>query len=127
MGDLGPILAAIIGSAGAIIAAIIGARRLVARSRPDRGIAVAWKEQAELEKARADLLAQERDDERTARLADRQSFAEALAKERLAREGVEGRLSSTQHDLDDCARQRDDVLSELRLVKRRRPPTRPPA
>lgn len=126
MGDLGPILIAVIGSTGTIVAAIIGARRIVGRSKPDRGITVAWKEQAELEKARADLLAQERDDERSARSSDRESFAKALAEERLAREGVEAKLVDTRHDYDDCVRQRDDAFSELRLVKRPRPP-RPPA
>lgn len=119
MGELVTVIVAIIGSATTIVVALIGAKRIAGRGKPDRSTAVAWKEQAELEKARADLMAQERDDERGARRSDAESAARALAEERTLRAAIQDKLSDTQHNLDDCARQRDDAFSELRLVKRR--------
>jgi hypothetical protein len=112
------ILVAIIGSAGTIVAALIGARQLAGRRNrtSDRGMAAAWKEQAELEKARADLLDEQLEDEREARKT-------ALEHARLAEE----RLEVTRHDLDDCARQRDNAYATIRAIERRRPNRTPPA
>lgn len=107
MGDLVPIVVAIVTSIGTIGAAAFGARRLAGRNPDASRNAARWREQAELEKARAELLAEQLDDER-------ESHSTDLRK-----------LATTQHDLDDCARQRDDAYSELRAISHRRP--RPPA
>lgn len=68
----------------------------------DRSAAAEWRGEAELWQARAGLVAEERDEERS------------------KREAAERTLASTRHDLDDCTRQRDDAYSELRLIGRRR-------
>ena len=115
------ILVAIIGSAGTVIAALIGARQIAGRKARSSGgnanpIAAQWKEQAELEKARADLLAEQLVEEREGRAAD----AGVLERERQ-------RLAATQHDLDDCARQRDNAYATIRAIERRRQPRSPGA
>jgi hypothetical protein len=108
VGDLGPLVAAIITSIATLGAAAFGARRWAkVRNRGDGTMAARWRDQADLEKARADLLDEQLDDERAARMA------------------AEAKLGVTQHDLDDCARQRDNAFSELRQVNRRRIPRTP--
>jgi hypothetical protein len=107
LGDLAPIVVAIVTSIGTIGAAAFGARRIAGRNPEGARAASRWREQAELAAARADVLSDELDDERRARLE------------------AERRLGITQHDLDDCARQRDDAFSELR--SQRRLPGRPRA
>lgn len=101
--DLESILVAIITSIGTLGAAAFGARRLSRRTAEGHGGAAGnaarWREQAELEKARADLLAAERDD-----------AIGVLASERA-------RLATTQHDLDDCSRQRDNAYSRIRALE----------
>jgi chromosome segregation ATPase len=113
---LAPILAAIIASVGTIVGAVLGARRLAGHRTKgsDSTIAAGWRQQAELEKARADLLEEQRDDERDAN-------ADAAA--RIST--LEGQLNTTRHDLDDCVRQREKAFSDLRALERRRQPRMP--
>lgn len=115
-GDLVPVIVAIVTSIGTIGAAALGARRLAGRNQDGARNAARWREQAELEKARADLLAEQLDDEREARTA----VQATLAVERTSHAADVAKLATTQHDLDDCARQRDNAYSELRQVSDRR-------
>jgi hypothetical protein len=123
VGDLVPLIAAIVTSVGTIGAAALGARRLAGRASDGHRNAARWREQAELEKARADYLGEQLDEERDARSA----LQTTLAAERTLHAADLGKLATTQHDLDDCARQRDNAYSELRQVQHRRVPrpTRP--
>lgn len=119
MDGLVPILVAIIGSTGTIVGALLGARRLARRggrrAGPDADIAAGWRQQAELEKARAELLDEQLSDEREARAA-------ALARIAV----LEDELRDTHRALDNCVRQRNSAFSDLRAAERRRTP-RPPA
>jgi hypothetical protein len=103
VGDVSSIVVAVVTTIGTIVVAAIAAG-LVGRRRGTSAQAQAgkWRDQADLEKARAELLVEERDRERAGRLE------------------AEAKLVDTRHDLDDCARQRDDLLSDLRLLTRRR-------
>lgn len=56
-------------------------------------------------------------------LRERLEVAEAKNLILAGRNGeLESRLQDTEHDLDTCARQRDDAYSELRGVRTRRGP-----
>lgn len=101
------IVVAVVTTIGTIVAAALGARQLAGRrgtGTATASLVARWREQAELEKARADLMAEERDRERAARIE------------------AEQKLQDTRHDLDDCVRQRDGAYSDLRAEKRRRAP-----
>jgi hypothetical protein len=105
VGDITPIIVAVVTTIGVVLAAALGANRLGARRAPGVAAnAARWRDQAELEKARADLLVEERDRERTGRLE------------------AEQKLGDTRHDLDDCVRQRDKAFSDIRVLERRRAP-----
>jgi len=87
VGDFTPVLVAIITSLGTVAAAALTAGWLQ-RRRP-HAAAAKWRDQAELERARAELMTSEN--------------AELRAK-----------LADTQRSFDDCARQRDKAWSDLR-------------
>lgn len=106
MDDLVPIIVAIVTSVGTIAAAAFGARRLSGSSKDNPRNTARWREQAELQEARADLLAEQLREERESHAAD----LGILARER-------DRLSTTQHDLDDCARQRDNAWHRIRELE----------
>jgi signal transduction histidine kinase len=115
VGDLVPIIVAIVTSIGTVVAAYFGARKWAGRSKGD-GVgdepdptAVAWREQAELQQARAELLAEQLREERESHSDD----LGILERERR-------RLADTQHDLDDCSRQRDNAYSRVRQLERER-------
>lgn len=107
MGDLVPIVVAIVTSIGTIVAAAYGARRISGRNQDGNRNAARWREQAELEEARADLLAEQLREERESHASD----LGTLASERV-------RLATTQHDLDDCSRQRDNAYHRIRELER---------
>jgi hypothetical protein len=115
---LAPILVAIIGSAGTVLGALIGAGYLARRGRKrgqdDPNVAGRWREQADLEKARADLLDEQLNDEREARHA-------AIE----ANRGLLADIKRTRDDLDDCARQRDNAYATIRAIERRPEPRSP--
>lgn len=98
--DLTAIVVALIATIGTIVVAAIQARH----KSGDPATAAKWRNQAELQKARADLLEEQLEDERSAKLI-------ALETMRAA-----------ERDLDTCVRQRDAAFSDLRAMERRRRP-----
>lgn len=114
MGDFVPIVVAIVTSIGSVIAAYFGARKWVGRSKNAEGggedeTAAGWREQAELQQARADLLAEQLREERESHADD----VGILERERR-------RLADTQHDLDECDRRLDNAYSRIRQLERER-------
>lgn len=94
MGDLTGIVVAVIGTLGTLGGIWLRLRHRAAKSGPSA--AARWREQYELEKARGDLLEEQRDEAR----------AGLVTKETA--------LETTRHDLDDCTRQRDSAYADLR-------------
>lgn len=113
MDGIAPVIAAVVTTIGSVIVAWLGARKYVA-SRPAAGNAKAiaqWRERAELEATRAELLEEQRDDARAER--------DAGITERAT---MTSKLTDTQHDLDNCARQLSNARAELRQIHRRQAP-----
>jgi hypothetical protein len=95
MGDFLPIIAAVVTTVGTIVGGVLLTRRLskLGLSTEQLQVNRTLRELAETEKAKREIVEQERD-------------------------ALKARLTDTQHDLDDCARQRDNAYSELRIRKR---------
>lgn len=96
-----PVVAAVITTVGTIIGGVLLTRRLqkLGLSNEQLQVNTTLRELAETEKAKREIVEGER-------------------------EALRERLTDTQHDLDDCTRQRDNAYAELRGVARRRT-TRP--
>jgi len=109
------IIVTLIGTIGSVVVVWLRVR--------NRGIATGataakrWRDQAEDWKARSELVTEERDDAIAGRRTDAEAAERAIKAERDLRAAAEGRLATTQHDLDDCSRQRDNAYSELRIRK----------
>lgn len=114
MGDFGPVFIAVVSTAGTILAAAFGARRLGKLGLgPDQlQVNATLRELADVATAKAKIWEERYNAEVTARKADQ---ALAVSDKTL----VVDRLRLTQHDLDDCVRQRDNLYSELRTRARR--------
>lgn len=99
MSEFLPIVAAVVSTVGALWAGSVVTRRLskFGLSTEQLTVQKTLRELAEVERAKRELLE-----------SDNVSLRE--------------RLRDTQHDLDDCARQRDNAYSELRGMKSRRAP-----
>ena len=107
MDGLTPIVVALIGTAGTVAVAAIQARHRSGQSTT----AARWREQAELEKARADLLEEQLEDER----AKAASAVEAMR-------DSDRELVMTRRELTSVRRELDNAYSDLRAVERRRRP-----
>lgn len=121
MGDFGPVIVAVVATLGALFTGWLAARRLSRLGLGDTQLQVntSLRELAEVERAKAAIWKDKYDQEVLARGAD-----SALAVSDKA--AVVSQLRLTQHDLDDCQRQRDDLYSELRLTTRGHRPSPAP-
>lgn len=99
MNDLWPVFQAIGATIGALVGGVTIVQRTAKRGASTNGMRIEvlrdLRERLEVAEAKVLILTGERDESRSA-------------------------LGSTRHDLDDCARQRDDAYAELRNVHRRK-------
>lgn len=114
MDGFAPILVAIITTAGTIAGIALGARRLGKLGLGDAQLQVnqTLRELVDVTSAKADIWKEKYDQEVLAHAADR---ALAVSDKQVLVE----KLRLTQHDLDDCERQKDGLYSELRALLER--------
>lgn len=122
MNDLIPVFVALIGIVPLVIGLVLGVRKYgggLASAQIET--AAIWRDNAEVNSAKADIWQQRYRDEVEGRAAELITHQKAL-------DALNETLRLTRHDLDDCSRQKDDAYSRLRRldeVPERRTPDRP--